>query len=215
MEDLIRKFLLQSGFPRASLVSDLQSVSSNIPIGSASYLIVDPDTVEKLAVVAVVGPVNAEGLYEKCHKAAFVAKKIGDKRVQAFVIRVDLKAKRDTEQVQFYRCFPNTELEQLNASTFPDLSSLKVHYRLNEPSIVSTPEVLDVAEDSEDKQAEKIGLGAYIPAFLLLLVCLVDLVLTHLLNTQLMKVQHVLLLTGAALLLSMPALVRFFSSSKN
>jgi len=41
MEDLIYKFLIQSGFPRASIVTDITAVDHDASPSDASFVIVD------------------------------------------------------------------------------------------------------------------------------------------------------------------------------
>jgi len=74
VDELIYKFLIQSGYPRSSIVSNLSNglikVKEGTKVGangaamddSIAFVVVDPDTADYLAVVAVVGAVDKIGL---------------------------------------------------------------------------------------------------------------------------------------------------------
>ncbi len=212
MEDLIYKFLVQSGFPRASIVTDITAVHHGANSDEASFVIVDPHSTDPLAVLKVVGPVNAETLIDQSALLAEVASAIGGRQTQGFVVRVDLKAKRDAEQVQFYRCHPNTELQQVTARTFPDFDSLKVSYKLmaakSAGGSATAPEIIDFAEE-DDVSTANVGIGAVMPGITLLILALADWALGFLKGMELFNVTQAILLVGAAVLLSLPATLRY------
>jgi len=214
MEDLIYKFLIQAGFPRASIVMDITTVDRSSAPSDASFVIIDPETIERLGVIKVVGPVGADELMDQSALLSVVAERIGGKQLQGFVIRVDAQAQRDDEQVQFYRCFPNIDLHQLNARTFPDFDSMKVNVKLMKPKPSYAPEAV-VLPDEELVELPKMPIGAVLPGVIILLLALVDWGMRTYLGTALFDVTHAILLAGGALLLSMPALVKYAGAVLN
>lgn len=212
VEDLIYKFLVQSGFPRASIVTDVTAILDDANSDAASFVIVDPQNTDRLAVLQVVGPIDAETLIDQSALLAQVASTIGGRQTQGFVIRVDLKAKSDAEQVQFYRCHPNAELQQVTARTFPDFDSLKVSYKLMaDKSVggsVAEPEIVEFVED-DYVDAPNVGIGAALPGIALLLLALADWALALFKGIELFNVTQAILLVGAAVLLSLPTIVRY------
>jgi len=146
MDDLIYKFLLQAGFPRAAIVTDVQSVVASAAAHDASFVIVDPDTTDRLAAIQVVGPANAELLIEQAALMAQTCSALDGQQTQGFIVRVDTRAKKEEERVQFYRCHPNADLQQLSAQTFPDLGSLKVHHKLTATKLPVQPEIIGLLE---------------------------------------------------------------------
>jgi len=129
-------------------------------------------------------------------------------QAQGFVIRVDLKAKREAEQVQFYRCYPNTDLQQITAKTFPDLDSLRVHFKLKAQKPVFEPQSVRLPEEEQMPPA-KLTMGAYVPGILLLVLALAHFAASLFLDTDVLGVATAVLLVGGAVLLSLPALLRY------
>lgn len=214
MEDLIYKFLIQSGFSRASIVTDVRSISTNAAVDEASFVIVDPDTTDCLAMVKVVGPVDADMLIDQSAVLARSTQSIGGQQAQGYVVRVDEKAVRDNEQVQFYRCFPNTQLQQITARTFPDLDTLKVNFKLTAKKPVVQPESVTIPNELETA-APRLTLGAYLPAVALLLLALCDWIANTFFGIQVLALTHSVLAVGGAVLLSVPALQRYMGAISN
>ena len=212
LDDLIFKFLLQSGFPRASIVSDVASV---LPLQSgenATFIIVDPESVLKLAVIAVIGPKAGDELISEAAVVANYASRLGGKSVLGFTIRVDSKGNSEQEQVQFYQCWPNSQLKQLSARIFPDFESLRVANKIAVKSVAIAKPVMVEMEGDAESSVKRFGKGAYIPAFLLLILVIIDWSLNVFRGQELLNMNHSLLLVGAAALLSLPALLRFVQS---
>jgi len=95
-----------------------------------SFVIVDPDTVEPLGIIQVVGPIDDTSLRDSAISTRRYAAALGGKSIQGFVIRVNIRAATQAEQVQFYRVWPNQSMQTLSSKTFPDLDSLRVSRRL-------------------------------------------------------------------------------------
>jgi len=133
VEEVVYQFLLQTaGYPRASVISDATILfpdSDERP----SFIIVDPVSALPLAVIHVVGAVDASGLYAASSAAETNAKNLKPAIVEGYVVRIDFKGKTDSEKVQFYRCKDKGDLYPMSASTFPDLDSLRVHSKLGAP----------------------------------------------------------------------------------
>ena len=208
MEDLIYKFLIQANYPRSAIVTDVAIVDGVESAADASFVVVDPDTTDRLAVIKVIGPANADLLIEQAALLSHISQAVGGKQVQGFVVRVDTKASREAEQVQFYRCHPNTELQQLSARTFPDMGSLQVHHQLMRP--VTPPETQNVSLPEEvDPAVPALGAGLWLPAALLILVATIDMGVRIFSGSSFIDLQHAVLLSAGLVLLSLPALVRY------
>lgn len=208
MDDLIYKFLIQSDFPRASIVTDVSAVDRKLDPSAISFVIVDPDTTDILAVISVVGPVNAELLTEHSSRVAAETQRVGGQRAQGYVVRVDSKAKREAEQVQFYRCHPNKDIQQLSARTFPDLDSLRVNFKLMTEKSLPEPEIIDLPDDVDT--APRLSAFAYMPAVVLLLLGVIDWVSGRFFGTNVFEITHALLFVSAAILFSLPPILRYF-----
>ena len=183
MDELIYQFLLQAGYPRAAIVADASLIESARdgapPEDATTYVVVDPETAARLAVIDVVEAIGGDALREAAAKAARYARRIGGREVQGFVIRVDTEGRCEAEQVQFYRVWPNPSIQQLTAKTFPDLDGLRVTNLLAlERAVPSAPEIVDFGEDeNEDASAgpDRRGTaGRYVPAIVLILLALAD-----------------------------------------
>jgi len=208
LEDLIYKFLVQANFPRAAIVTDVSLIDGISSSSDASFVVVDPSTIERLAVIKVVGPVNAELLIEQAALLSGISDSVGGKQVQGFVVRVDTKASREAEQVQFYRCHPNTELQQLNARTFPDMGSLLVHHRLLQPKQVAEPQSVTLPEDDAHQLSEP-TLAMLVPGIILILLGLIDLGLRVFSGSSFIDLHQAVLLGFGVTLLALPALLRY------
>lgn len=144
MEEVVYQFLLQTaGYPRAAIVSDTSVLfpdSDNRP----AYVVVDPDNAQPLAVVHVIGAVDAAGLYAESAAADANKKALLPSPVQGFVVRIDFKGRTDREKIQFYRAKDKGELYPLTASNFPDLGSLRVAAKLRNPQASDTKSASNV-----------------------------------------------------------------------
>lgn len=208
MEDLIYKFLIQANYPRAAIVTDVSLIDGINSAADATFVVVDPSTTERLAVIKVLGPVNAELLIEQAALLSEISASVGGKQVQGFVVRVDSKATREAEQVQFYRCHPNTELQQLNARTFPDMGSLLVHHQLLRPKLVAEPESVTLPGDSASHLPEP-TLAMFVPGIILTVLGLIDLGLRIFSGSSFIDLHQAVLIVVGLTLLSLPALLRY------
>lgn len=228
MVELIYSFLLQSGFPRASIVFDvdlLQVDAGEHDIRVPSLFIVDPNTADPLAVVDVVPAVDAETLKNVAIEAGAYASRLAGKHLQGFVVRVDGSGQTDAEQVQFYKIWPNSTLQQLSSKTFPDLDTLRVarmllvdekSNALPETMNLTTP-VVEIEDafglnqnENRDKDTESFSAGLYLPAFMLLLLFILDAIILEFTDSPLITVAQSVLALGAAALLTLPSALRFF-----
>lgn len=187
-----------------------------------AFVIVDPDTTEILSVIEVVEAVNGDTLRQVAIETGAYASQLGGKSVQGFVIRVDVRGKTEAEQIQFYRIWPNSTLQQLNSKTFPDLSTLRVAKKLvnvsaakeSSPTLAPSvePEIIDLVDEDEELIESRPGIGMYLPALVLILLGLVDGYFSLIRGTPLLSVPQSVLAFGAAMLLTLPAAIRFLSS---
>lgn len=222
MEDLIYSFLLQSGYPRSSIVYDFDLVGvvaeEVADVGTPAFAIFDPDTAAPLAIVQVVAALDIDELKQTAIETAIYASKIADKLIQAFVIRVDVNGQTDEEKVQFYKVWPNSTLKQLSSQNFPDLDALRVSRMLlvnsNEPASQHVPAVLDRQSESaidnicHEYTGPKSQVGLFIPAILLLILMFADAMFYALTGKALLTIPQSILAMGAAALLTVPAAIR-------
>jgi len=165
-----------------------------------------------LAVIHVVGAVDAAGLYAAAKAADVNAKTLASSAGQGYVVRIDLKGKSDREKVQFYRAKPNGELYPLSASTFPDLATLKVRAKLyGQPSTSTAEYSVDEAMrsnqasmvvDSDDAVSthsdRKLRAGFWL-GLVLIVLAIVDALTIRSTGEPILQTTHVLLLVGAVM----------------
>ena len=215
MDDLIYSFLIQSGYPRSSIVADIDLLGAAAQMSPSTkaptFVIVDPDTADLLAVLEVVDAVNGDVLRQVAIETGAYASRLGGKTLQGFVIRVDVKGTNEAEQVQFYRVWPNSTLQQLSSKTFPDLGSLKVARKLSETSVqrqaVETHQTVEKLDD--EVEPPRAGMGLYIPASILFLIVIIESVMRARTGEPLMSVSQSILALGAAALFTLPAAIRY------
>ena len=222
MDELIFQFLLQAGYPRASVIAEATLLtpdgSGPVPEDATTYAIVDPDTAERLAVIDVVEAIDGDTLEQVATEVGRYASRVGGKEMQGFVIRVDPRGRNDAEQVQFFRVWPNHPIQQLSAKTFPDLDTLRVVRRLAlsstrraEPGIIDLAESDDAGDrafeaDRETVDAERRPSASparrYAPAVLLISLALADGYLVQTRGAGFLTLTQALLAVGAAVVLA-------------
>ena len=220
MEDLIYSFLLQANYPRAAIVLDADvlgiSASSGREIKVPAFVIVDPHTAEPLAVIDVVDAVNLAGLKQSAIGIGAYAAKLDGKKIQGFVIRVDVRGRTEADQVQFYRVWPNTSLQQVSSKKFPDLDALRVSRKLitGQSQFRESPkgnlaiDNLDNAADDGTASMSAPGLGVYVPALILLLLVFADGIFATVQGDPLMSVAQSIMAFGAAALITGLSVIR-------
>ncbi|MFK7853495.1 MAG: hypothetical protein AB8B79_05255 [Granulosicoccus sp.] len=215
MDELIYSFLLQSDYPRASVILDSDLIGPAIRAGSGtrvpSFIIVDPDSAQTLAVIEVVDAVDGDTLRQVATETGAYAEKLGNKAIQGFLIRVDVRGRTEEEQVQFYRVWPNNTLQQLTSKTFPDLETLRVARKLADSRVAAVtkqPEIVDAVDmDAETEPGP--GAGMYFPGVVLLLLILVDSYFKTVKGAPLLSLSQSVLAFGAALLFALPGALRY------
>ena len=214
MDELIYSFLLQSDYPRASVILDSDLLGPAAQVGSGlkvpSFIIVDPDTAQSLAVIEVVDAIDGDTLRQVAIETGAYAAKLGNKAIQGFVIRVDVRGRTEEEQVQFYRVWPNSTLQQLSSKTFPDLDTLRVARKLADARTAATkpPQIIEAIEPEEDIEPSP-GAGMYFPAVMLLVLIVADSFFNASKGAPLLSVSQSVLALGAALLFTLPAAIRY------
>ncbi|MFK7892494.1 MAG: hypothetical protein AB8B63_16870 [Granulosicoccus sp.] len=220
MDDLIYSFLLQSNYPRSCIVFDVDLLSPRSQ-GSGSlkvpsFIIVDPESAEPLAVIEVVEALDGEELKQAAIETGAYASRLADKNIQGFLISVDAEGRTEEEQIQFYRIWPNSTLLRLSSRNFPDLETLRVSRKLTELSaakmlaqapLMDTPEIAGVSDEQE-----RPGAGLYLPGFILLVIILIDGVVTKVQGAPMLTMSQSVMAFGAALLLTLPAAIRYLRS---
>ncbi len=188
-------------------------------MSAPTFVIVDPDTADPLAVIEVVDSVDLEGLKQSAIETGAYASRLAGKFVQGFVVRVDAGGRTEAEQVQFYRIWPNSTLQSLSAKSFPDLGSLQVSRKLvvnttarEMSSAASAPVDDDGFSELDSTQAPDDGkfvAGLYVPALLLLLLILLDGLFSSFKGESFLTVSQSILALGAAILFTLPAAIRY------
>ena len=188
-----------------------------------TFVIVDPDTADPLAVMEVVDAMDLDSLKHAAVETGAYASRLAGNSIQGFVIRVDVAGKTDAEQVQFYRIWPNSTLQQLSSKNFPDLDTLRVSRKIainsqakmvenTTSGSVSHVEIDDDAFDGFNREAEKgtsLNAGLYLPAILLVILVLADFIFTRFMGQSFLSVSRSILTIGAAALLTLPAAIRY------
>ena len=215
MDELIYSFLLQSDYPRASVILDSGLLGPAAQVGSGmkipSFIIVDPETAQPLAVIEVVDAIDGDALKQVAIVTGAYAIRIGHKSIQGFVIRVDLRGRSEEEQVQFYRVWPNSTLQQLSSKTFPDLASLQVARKLIDSRMAAaakSSQIVDVIDVDDDIESGP-GAGMYFPAVVLALLIVTDSVFNAFKDAPLLSLSQSLLAFGSAILFTLPAAIRY------
>lgn len=226
MDDLIYSFLLQSDYPRASVIFDMDLLSPAKQAGAAlnppSFVIVDPHSAQILAVIEVVNAIDGDKLRQVAIETGAYASRLGGKVIQGFVIRVDVQGQTEAEQVQFYRIWPNSTLQQLSSKNFPDLESLKVARKLMDNESLPTTSANDdvtgplyAKSTSEERSSSVVdneigpGAGLYVPALLLLALMLTEAYYLIAQDSSLFSVSQSVLAFGSAVLFTLPAAIRY------
>lgn len=222
MDDLIYHFLLQSEFPRASILLNAEQLAvhhnnADSSLEAPSFVIVDPDTASALAVIEVVDAIDQDLLSQKAKNTRRFAQNLANGGIPAFIIRVDMRGATQAEQVQFYKIISNTELQSLSSKTFPDLDTLRVARMLADANQPTDDFVESDFENIASRRSQSSGSAKtrpvsswriYIPALLLLLLVLLDSYFTASRGAALLSLTQSVLVIGAALLFTLPALLR-------
>lgn len=136
MDELIYRFLLDAGYPRAAIVSELELLgpAAERPDAAAApdYAIVDPTSFTTLAVLLEVEALDDDELADAAIELGSYARQVAGRSVQGYVVRVDPHAANPDGLVQFYRVWPNETLERVSPQAFPDLDTLRTRRALAE-----------------------------------------------------------------------------------
>ena len=199
------------------------NAQANSGLKVPTFVIVDPDSADPLAVMEVVDSVDLDSLRHAAVETGAYASRLAGNFIQGFVIRVDVAGKTDEEKVQFFRIWPNSTLQQLSSKNFPDLDSLRVSRKIainttanmvqKTTSVNGSQAVIDdEAFDGLNEEAEKstsFNAGLYLPAILLLILVLADFIFTTFMGQSFLSVSRSILTIGAAALLTLPAAIRY------
>ncbi|MFK7996757.1 MAG: hypothetical protein AB8B87_21655 [Granulosicoccus sp.] len=229
LDDLIYSFLLQSNFPRASIVFDVDLLGPTAQVGSGmkvpSFVIVDPETADPLAVIEVVEALDADALKQVAIETGAYASRLAAKTIQGFVIRVDPRGLSEAQKIQFYRIWPNSTLQKLSTRNFPDIDALRVSRKLTinmtAKEVGSAPAASGLRRNATktsgaglQRQVDSVyeelpGAGLYVPALVLLLVMIADGFSTHVSGESFLTLSQSILAVGAAALLTLPSAIRY------
>ena len=218
MDELIFQFLLQAGYPRASIVADATLLTpggaGEVPEEASTYVVVDPESAERLAAIEVVEAIDGPALRRLAADVGRYAERIGGREMQGFVIRVDPRAPSDAEQVQFFRVWPNPQVQQLSAKTFPDLDALKVAHRLSSSQARrDESEIVDILGEPADESARSTGVPQptrvparhYVLAATLVLLAVIDGYLQETRGAGFLNLTQAVLAVGAAGVIALAA----------
>ncbi len=210
MDDLIYKFLLQSGYPRAAIVSNIPSKLGNVQPGSANAcIIVDPESATYLAAISVVEAVSDQGLQEAGNACLEYAASLDQCRLQCFVIRVDMNASDPKQQISFYRVRQNKQLVPLSVQSFPDIQSLKVSRMLREKALPPSAAALSSNVHST-RSNDRLPWLSYLPGVILLLLGALNGLMARVAGEALIDTGSAILLLGAAFLFTITLCLRYY-----
>jgi len=239
MDELAFRFLLDCGYPRASIIDELEllavsgtgdGVGTPTEAARPDIAILDPETLERLAVFRTVGALDPYGLSAEADELARFARQFGGHAVQGFLVRIDPQAELAEESVRFYRVrdepMPEDPMpEYVPAHAVPDLDTLRLRQRLiawsDAVSPVSpvSPGVSDSGDDEEEFDLEGMptegtgsgratsgrpGAAVWLPGLVLTGLALADLFLAR----PVLDAEQALLAIGAGTLLFGAILVR-------
>lgn len=206
MQDLIFRFLLESGFPRGSILTDHKSDNTGQSYQPA-FLIVDPESADTLAVIDVVESGTMEQLSSHALHTGRFAAKVGRHGVQSFVIQVDDENPVSSEQVRFFKLLAGKKMQQISSYAFPDLEALQVARKLKSKNQYPGAAVLDDDSGSR-KETDRGAQVLYVLAILLVIMCVLDWSLMQIRGSGIFTLQQILLLISAAALLAIPILAQ-------
>jgi len=236
MDELVFRFLLDCGYPRASIVDELEllavsgtgdGVDTPTEATGPDIAILDPETLERLAVFRTVGPLDPDGLSAETETLARFARQFGGHAVQGFLVRIDPQADLAEESVRFYRVrhdpTPEDPMpEYVPAHAVPDLDTLRLRLRLIAWSDAVSPVTPVLADPDEDEEAFDLegmpiestgferapsarpGAAVWLPGLVLTGLALADLFLAR----PVLDAEQALLAIGAGTLLFWAVLVR-------
>jgi len=233
MDELVYRFLLDSGYPRAAIVGDLEllpiaaggtDIAALADTARPDYAIIDPVSLDRLAVLLCVPALDKEGLEVAAGSLGRFAQRFGGRTVQGFLVRIDPVATEVQARVQFYRVWPQSTLERVSAHAFPDLDTLRTRLLLSRqadspvsgparPEREDGPFDLDggdadtTAEDRLIDIAGRPGIGVWLPGLLLVGLAIADRIMSET-TSALLDIEHAVLAVGAAALLVWAMVVR-------
>ena len=127
--------------------------------------------------------------------------------------------------MQFFRVWPGDQRLQLTAKTFPDLETLKISHRLSSSSVQTSdiggarPSTRAHGRAAVSRQigqsSNGLLIGLYLPAALLGFVLLVDCIVDFITGSGFISSAQSGLAVGIALLLTIPAAIRYYDVVSN
>ena len=192
---------------------DVEQIGSrpSLMAGSSppTFVIVDPQTADVLAVIRVVDAIDGDTLRGVAQETSGYASRMGGKSLQGFVIRVDVRGELEAEQIQFYRVWPNNSLQRLTPKTFPDMETLIVAKRLVEsskpPAEDSTPEIVGPVDEEMNEEPRPVisFRNLFLPAIVLSAVMCADWGFSFFTGGTLLTLSQTLLIFGVAMLFTL------------
>lgn len=211
VSDLVHRFLMDSGYSRASLVSDAEALYLNGDESQSykpAFLVINPDNGDPLAVIDVSSHERSDQLVERAERTARYARKTGNTLVQAFVISAD-KSTDGTDQVRFVRVWPNKEYQNVSAQMFPDLEALIVARKLSlqkSERFKSSPVEDTETDEDEAPKAGRLWLPIVLAALMLVL-ALADWLVRFTRGAGFLELPQLLLIITAAVLACLPSMI--------
>ena len=192
---------------------DLLGSAAHVDTGMRrpSFVIVDPLTAELLAVIDVVDAIDGDALRQVSIETGAYASRLAGRTIQGFVIRVNVRGRTEEEQVQFYRIWPNSTLQQLSSKSFPDLDTLRVARKLIVASATPLEKATVLIEENKNNKRtvwHRPNAAMYIPALVLLVLVIADSIFASYQGVRMLTVSQSVLAFGAALLFTLTAAIR-------
>lgn len=223
MDDLIYNFLLQSGYPRSSIVLNIDigpETDDGYDEDAPAFIIAEPETADVLAVIGVTTSIDDDLLELEASDVSYYARMLAEDSALGFLFCVDPRGNTEQEQVKVYRVLRNSDVQLLSMQNFPDFTALRVSRKLAiKTSVVADP-LLSESVNSVDTQTaprvdahesnffSTVAAYFYLPALILLMAIVADRLCIMYIGQPLLTTAQSVLTIGAALLFSLPTAIR-------
>lgn len=223
MDDLIYNFLLQSGYPRSSIVLNIEigpETDDGYDEDAPAFIIAEPETADVLAVIGVTTSIDDDSLELKASDVSYYARMFAEDSALGFLFCVDPYGNTEQEQVKVYRVLRNSDVQLLSMQNFPDFTALRVSRKLaiktsgvaNQPFPESLHSVETQTVPSVDAHESNffsaVAAYFYLPALILLMAIVADRLCMMYIGVSLLTTAQSVLTIGAAFLFSLPPAIR-------
>ena len=132
IHDLAHRFLLERGYPRASIDTypdELRIESQRASTHRPTFLVTDPKTAVPLAVIDVTRHEQGDGLEARIERNLAYAKVLDTDAVDVFVFNL-ADGGGGKVLMGLFQCAGENQKRKITAQQFPDLASLRLRQRL-------------------------------------------------------------------------------------